>query len=121
MSAHTPGPHRLPRGGVIDRGRRLSFRFNDKLYAGYGGDSLASALLANGVRTVARSFKFHRPRGLYSCGIEEPNGLLQLGEGADAIPSARAPVVDLSPGLYAHSQSGWPCVNFDVGRAMDFI
>ena len=121
MSAHTPGPHRLPRGGVIDRGRRLSFRFNDKLYAGYGGDSLASALLANGVRTVARSFKFHRPRGLYSCGIEEPNGLLQIGVGALAIPSARAPMVELTSGLLARSQAGWPSVNFDLGRATDFI
>jgi sarcosine oxidase, subunit alpha len=121
MSGHTLGPHRLPRGGAIDRDQPLSFRFNDKLYAGCGGDSLASALLANGVRTVARSFKFHRPRGLYSCGVEEPNGLIQIGVGALTIPSVRAPVVELTPGLLARSQAGWPSVNFDLGRAMDFL
>jgi sarcosine oxidase subunit alpha len=115
------GPHRVPRGGLIDRTRPISFHFNDELYSGFAGDCLASALLANGVRTVARSFKFHRPRGLISCGIEEPNGLLELGVGAEAVPSARAPLIELEQGLRARSQAGWPSVNFDLGRAMDFL
>src|ERR1700675_1650550 len=100
------GPHRLTYGGQIDRTRKMAFRVDGKTYLGHPGDTLASALLANGVRTVARSFKFHRPRGIYSCGMEEPNGLLQVGNGADAIPSARAPMVDLSEGLQARSQAG---------------
>src|SRR5579864_4479530 len=115
-----PGPYRLNDGGQIDRTRELTFRFDGRTFTGYPGDSLASALLANGVRTVARSFKFHRPRGIFTCGVEEPNALLQLGAGAHAIPSARAPVVEPTEGLDAHSQEGWPSVNFDLGRALDF-
>lgn len=115
------GPHRVPRGGSIDRTAPLSFIFNGKPYTGFSGDSLASALLANGIRTVARSFKFHRPRGVFSSGVEEMGALLQLGEGARSIPSARAPLVELTPGLQAHSQAGWPSVDFDVGRSMDAV
>jgi sarcosine oxidase subunit alpha len=113
------GPYRLSRGGQIDRSRLLSFLFNGRLYTGCSGDSVASALLANGIRTVARSFKFHRPRGIFACGLEEPNALLTLSSGADAIPSVRAPVVELTAGLQAHSQAGWPSVNFDIGRVLD--
>jgi sarcosine oxidase subunit alpha len=115
------GPYRLPHGGVIDRTRRITFRFDGRTYSGHPGDTLASALLANGVRTVARSFKFHRPRGIFSCGNEEPSALLTLGDGARAIPSARAPMVKLVEGLDAHSQEGRPSVNFDLARALDFI
>src|SRR3984957_1557685 len=110
MTRRRATPYRLASGGLVDRRRPIPFTFNGNTYAGYGGDSLASALLANGVRTVARSFKFHRPRGIFSCGVEEPNGLLQLRLGALAIPSARAPVIELTPELQAHSQAGWPSV-----------
>jgi sarcosine oxidase subunit alpha len=106
---------------MIDRSRTIQFRFASNSYAGFLGDSLASALLANGVRTIARSFKFHRPRGLFSCGVEEPNGLVQWGSQADAIPSVRAPMVELTPGLEAYPQSGWPSLNLDVARALDFL
>jgi sarcosine oxidase, subunit alpha len=115
------GPYRLPAGGSIDRGRPIRFRFDNKGYEGFAGDTLASALLANGVRSVARSFKFHRPRGVFSCGIEEPNALLRIGSGSRAIPSARAPVVELTDGLSAFTQSGWPSPGFDVGRLLDLV
>ena len=90
-------------------------------YSGFAGDTLASALLANGVRVVGRSFKFHRPRGIFSAGIEEPHALVQLGSGARAVPSVPAPLIPLSAGLEAHSQSGWPTVSFDLLRALDVV
>lgn len=113
------GPYRLKEGGLVDRTRLIPFYFNGKRYSGFAGDTLASALLANGVRTLARSFKFHRPRGLFSCGTEEPNAFLQVGSGAGATPSARASIVELVDGLQACSQSGWPTVKFDVARILD--
>lgn len=116
-----PGPYRLTEGGRIDRARLLSFRFDGRICTGFVGDTVASALLANGVRTVARSFKFHRPRGVFACGVEEPNALLCLGSGAHATPSVRAPAVELTEGLHVRSQSGWPSVNFDIGRALDLF
>ena len=76
------GPYRLPHGGQIDRTRKSRFALTVRTYCGHPGDTLASALLANGVRTVARSFKFHRPRGVFSCGVEEPNALAAAGIGA---------------------------------------
>jgi sarcosine oxidase subunit alpha len=115
------GPFRLPQGGLIDRARTISFRFDHRTYTGHPGDSLASALLANGVQTIARSFKFHRPRGIFSCGNEEPNGLVQLGHGRGTTLSSRAPLIELQEGLEAHSQEGWPSVRFDVMRALDFV
>lgn len=113
------GPYRLTYGGSLDRTRKIPFSFDSRTYLGHPGDTLASALLANGVRTVARSFKFHRPRGIFSCGPEEPNALVQLGEGARITPSARAPIVELTAGLTARSQEGWPSVRFDIGRVLD--
>ncbi len=113
------GPYRLPSGGLVDRGRKLRFAFNSRPYFAYHGDTLASGLLANGIRTVARSIKFHRPRGVFSCGIEEPNALMQVGDGALAIPSARAPVIELADGMRAYSQTGWPGLGFDAGRILD--
>jgi sarcosine oxidase subunit alpha len=119
MSSNS-GPYRLANGGEIDRTRRISFRFDKRTYFGHPGDTLASALLANGVRVVARSFKFHRPRGIFSCGLEESNALVQVDEGAGMVPSCRAPVVELHEGLVAQSQKGWPSVNFDIARVLDF-
>lgn len=115
------GPYRLHLGARIDRHQQLPFFFNGKKYLGYAGDSLASALLANRVRIVGRSFKFHRPRGVFACGVEETGALLQLGEGALTIPSERATLLQLARDMRARSQSGWPGVNVDLGRSMDFI
>jgi sarcosine oxidase subunit alpha len=110
---------RLASGGQIDRDKPLNFRFNGSHYVGYQGDTLASALLANGVRVVARSFKYHRPRGIFSAGEEEPCALVEIGEGLARVPNCRATVVPLEEGLLAASQKGWPGVNFDLGRIVD--
>ena len=83
-------PFRLPQGGDVDRARPLRFRLDGKDYVGFAGDTLASALLANGVRFLARSFKYHRPRGLLAAGCEEPNALVELRTGARREPNTRA-------------------------------
>jgi len=109
-------PCRLPTGGTaIDRSRALAFEYDGRRYEGYAGDTLASALLANGVHLVARSFKYHRPRGIFSAGIEEPSALVQLARGARTEPNTRATVVELYEGLSARSQNCWPSVRFDAG------
>ena len=107
--------HRLPQGGLIDRDRLLRFRFNGAEYTGYAGDTLASALLANNVHHVARSFKYHRPRGIFGAGAEEPNAIFQVGEGARTTPNLRATQVELHDGLRAASVNCWPCLRFDAG------
>jgi sarcosine oxidase subunit alpha len=106
--------NRLNNGGRIDRTQPLNFRFNGKKMQGYAGDTLASALLANGVSVVGRSFKLHRPRGIVGCGAEEPNAIMQIGEGARTIPNLRATQVELYDGLIATSVKGWPSVDFDI-------
>jgi sarcosine oxidase subunit alpha len=108
-------PNRLAVGGRIDRGTTFSIHFNDRDIAAHPGDTLASALLANGVKIVGRSFKYHRPRGIVSAGVEEPNALVQLREGACTEPNSRATTVETYPGLVARSQSGWPSVDTDLG------
>ena len=102
-------------GGRIDRQTPLTFTFNGKSYQGYLGDTVASALLANGVHLVARSFKYHRPRGIIGSGTEEPNALLQIETGAHALPNYRATEVELYEGLQAKSVNCWPSVNHDFG------
>ncbi len=102
-------------GGRIDRQTPLTFTFNGKSYQGYLGDTVASALLANGVHLVARSFKYHRPRGIIGSGTEEPNALLQVETGAHALPNYRATEVELYEGLRAESVNCWPSVNHDFG------
>lgn len=97
--------HRLPDGGCIDRSRTLSFTFNGRRYTGYAGDTLASALLANGVSVVGRSFKYHRPRGIVGAGPEEPNAIVQIGSGAHTRPDQRATQVELFDGLEASTVS----------------
>ena len=104
-----------PAGTRVDRSQRLSFEFNGRALSGHPGDTLASALLANGVQLVGRSFKLHRPRGIFSCGIEEPTGLVDLGQGAARTPNMRATVVELYDGLVASSVNCWPSVEFDLG------
>lgn len=111
---------RLPHGGSINRQQPLNFSFNGRALQGFEGDSLAAALLANGIHHVARSFKYHRPRGIYSAGEEEPNALLEVGQGARRMPNSRATLVRLHEGLVAHSQLGWPGLGFDLGRFLDF-
>ena len=106
---------RLPAGGAIDRSQPLAFEFDGTRYSGYAGDTLASALLANGVHLVGRSFKYHRPRGIYSAGVEEPSALVQLATGARTQPNTRATMVELCDGMRATSQNCWPSLRFDVG------
>lgn len=113
-------PFRLSRGGLIDRDKPLKFRFEGRSYTGYAGDNLASALLANGVKVVARSFKYHRPRGIYSAGEEEPCALVEVGQGNARQPSCRAPAVPLRDGLVSRAQAGWPSLGFDLGRVLDY-
>jgi len=110
----TAQPNRRENGGLIDRSKSLTFIFNGRRHQGYEGDTLASALLANGVKLVGRSFKYHRPRGVMTAGPEEPNALVQLGEGAQTEPNMRATEIPLTDGLIARSQNCWPSVNFDL-------
>ena len=104
-----------PAGRSIERHAPVPFSFNGRALQGFAGDTLASALLANGVRLVARSFKLHRPRGIWSCGAEEPSALLEVGEGAQRTPNVRATLQPLVPGLSARSLNCWPSVGFDLG------
>ena len=113
-------PFRIDQGGRVDRSKPLNFVFNGKAHEGYSGDSLASALLANGVRVVSRSFKFHRPRGLVSAGAEEPNGLLAVDYGCGLLPIVRATQLPLTDGLRAESQNCFPSLHFDFLRVLDY-
>lgn len=106
--------HRIAAGGLIDRSKPLNFSFDGVELQGYAGDTLASALLANGVRLVGRSFKYHRPRGIYGAGAEEPSALVQVGSGARTEPNVRATQLELHAGLVAESQNRWPSLGFDV-------
>ncbi len=106
---------RLAKGGLIDRTASLSFAFDGQQLRGYRGDTLASALLANGVSLMGRSFKYHRPRGVISAGASEPNALVELREGARKEANTRATMVELYDGLIANSQNRWPSLNFDLG------
>ncbi|WP_119300636.1 sarcosine oxidase subunit alpha family protein [Dongia deserti] len=106
---------RLKSGGAIDRGKPLGFSFDGRTLHGFRGDTLASALLANGERLVARSFKYHRPRGIMSAGIEETSALVTIGSGARTIPNTLASTEELVEGLEAHSQHCWPNLRFDLG------
>lgn len=106
---------RVQNGGLIDRQRPLRFSFNGRNLQGYAGDTLASALIANGIHLVGRSFKYHRPRGLFSAGAEEPNALVQLETGARTEPNIRATQIELYDGLSATSQNCWPSVGMDIG------
>ena len=114
-------PFRAPQGGLIDRGRTISFAFDGRRYEGHPGDTLASALLANGVRLVGRSFKYHRPRGIYSAGPEEPNALVRLRTGARAEPNTRATMIELYDGLEAESQNRWPSIAVDLWAANNLL
>jgi sarcosine oxidase subunit alpha len=111
---------RLASGGAgIDRSTPLAFSFNGRSLSGFAGDTLASALIANGVSVVGRSFKYHRPRGVMGWGFGEPNALVQLGRGAQLVPNMPATLAPLSEGLVARSANCWPSVGFDISRIND--
>ena len=107
---------RVKTSKFIDETYRISFKFNGSKYYGYKGDTLASALLANDIHLVGRSFKYHRPRGIMTSGSEEPNAMVQLHNDTDRTePNVRATEVEIYEGLEASSQNCWPSVNFDIG------
>ncbi len=106
--------NRLPDGGRIDRSQPVNFTFNGHHMQGYAGDTLASALLANGVRLVGRSFKYHRPRGIMAAGAEEANALVQLETGPRTLASQQATRIELYEGLSATSINCWPGPSFDL-------
>jgi sarcosine oxidase subunit alpha len=113
-------PNRI-KGGQTDEQHALSFRWNGRNLTGCAGDTLASALLANGIRFVGRSFKYHRPRGIFSSGSEEPNALVQLREGAAQEPNTRATTVELFDGLVATSQNHRGSLEWDLLAINDLI
>lgn len=113
---------RVPGKGRVDHSRPVRFSFDGKTYQGLAGDTLASALLANGVHLVGRSFKYHRPRGIVSAGSEEPNALVGIARGGGRQePNTRATVQEIYEGLTAKSQNHWPCLHFDVGAVSDVL
>ena len=114
--------YRVKKTDYVDQTNRISFKFDGKTYFGFKGDTLASALLSNGIHLVGRSFKYHRPRGIMTCGSEEPNAICQINPGTDLTePNVRATEIELYEGLEASSQNCWPNVNFDIGGINNFI
>jgi len=113
--------YRLDKIGLVNREKKLSFKFNGKKYFGYEGDTLASALIANGVHLVGRSFKYHRPRGFFGAGVDEPYAIVQLYRNGETEPNVRATEQELFEGLEAKSVNCWPSVNFDIGAINNFL
>ena len=114
-------PFRLGSGGLVDRSRTWRFTFDGRHHTGHPGDTLASALLANGVRLVGRSFKYHRPRGILSAGPEEPNALAELRTGARREPNTRMTTAELFEGMEAASQNRWPTLRHDLRAANSLL
>ena len=112
---------RIATGGLVDRGKPVNFTFDGKRYQGFAGDTLASALLANGVKLAGRSFKYHRPRGILSAGSEEPNALVELRGGAYREPNTRATMAEIYDGLEASSQNRFPSLKYDALAVNDLI
>jgi sarcosine oxidase subunit alpha len=112
---------RLPAGGRIDRTRPVPFTWDGRSLSGFAGDTLASALLANDVRVVGRSFKYHRPRGIFSAGVEEPNAIVDLSWGERHDPNARATMVALESGMAARGLNGTPNVAHDLYGVLDLF
>ncbi|MDC0610154.1 sarcosine oxidase subunit alpha [Vibrio sp.] len=108
-------PNRLTSGGRLDRSQPITFTYNGKQYQGYKGDTVASALIANGIDIVGRSFKYSRPRGIIAAGAEEPNAILQVGATeATQVPNVRATQQELYDGLVCSATNGWPNVESDL-------
>ncbi len=113
---------RVKTSKFIDETYKISFKFNGRTYYGYKGDTLASALLANDIHLVGRSFKYHRPRGIMTAGSEEPNAIVQLHNNTSRTePNVRATEIEIYEGLEASSQNCWPSVNFDIGGVNNFL
>ena len=113
--------YRLSTGGLIDRRTTVRFKFDGLPFNGYAGDTLASALLGNGVGVVGRSFKYHRPRGVLTAGSEEPNALVEVLDGAQQTPNVRATVQEIFPGLAAQAQNCWPSRKLDLMAVNDLL
>ncbi|PPR46819.1 MAG: Sarcosine oxidase subunit alpha [Alphaproteobacteria bacterium MarineAlpha5_Bin9] len=112
---------RIKNYGKVNRKKAISFKWENKKYYGYEGDSLASALLANNIKIVGRSFKYHRPRGIMSCGVEESGGLVTIGSYDKRDPNVRATTQELYQGLTAYGQNAFPNVNFDLGEINNYL
>ncbi len=112
---------RLKNIGLINRDKKISFKFNGKTYFGYEGDTLASALIANGVHLIGRSFKYHRPRGFFGSGVDEPYAVVQLYRNNESEPNVKATEQELFEGLEATSVNCWPSVKFDIGAINNFL
>ena len=113
--------YRLPSGGHIDRSQLLHFSWGGRTLNGFAGDTLASALLSHGIHFVGRSFKYHRPRGIYTAGVEEPNALVTVGREGRMTPNLRATEVVLTEGLNAIPQNAWPSLDFDLLSINNFF
>ncbi len=113
--------NRLSHGGRIDRDKAFEMSFDGQSISAFEGDTLASAMLANDVKIVARGFKYHRPRGIFSAGVEEPNALVHLRSGARHEPNARATMVEAFDGLRATGQNAWPGVRFDISAVNQLL
>jgi len=115
-------PFRTAEGGRVDRAKPIKFMFDGKHLAGLAGDTLASALLANGVHLAGRSFKYHRPRGIMTAGCDEPNALMRVGADlSHHTPNTRATEIELYEGLQATSQNRWPSLRFDLLAVNDAL
>ena len=113
---------RFSKGGIlINRKKKLSFKFNGKNLFGFSGDTLASALLANNQVLIGRSFKYHRPRGFVSSGVEEPNALLSIGSGGSLEPNRSATTLELFDGIEAMSQNHFGSLEWDIGLSLIHI
>ncbi len=113
--------YRLDTGGLIDRERPVRFTWDGQARSGYAGDTVASALLASGERILGRSFKYHRPRGVWSAGVEEPGAYVTLGSGARTTPNARATTLELADGMDVRGQNAWPGVRLDFGAVAGIL
>ncbi len=112
---------RIKEKGYINKNKLINFKFNGKNYTGYEGDTLASALLANGIHLVGRSFKYHRPRGFFAAGVDEPNAKLQVELNGHSEPNVNATEIELVEGISATSQNCWPSVEFDIGAINNLL
>ncbi|GAA5231481.1 FAD-dependent oxidoreductase [Verticiella sediminum] len=110
-----------PWGGRIDRETALRFSFNGQSVHAFAGDTVASALLANGIRLVGRSYKLHRPRGIYSCGPEEPTGIADIGTGSTRTPNSRLTEVPAADGLVVRSGNCWPSLKHDLLAGLGIV
>ena len=113
--------YRLTSGGRVDRSKGVNFTWDGTRHIGYAGDTVASALMAHGVRVFGRSFKYHRPRGVMSAGIEESGAIVSLGSGAKRVANVKATTTEIVEGLEVLGQNAWPSVAWDLGAVNDLM